>query len=131
MTDRRSSSTVLSESGNVTKHFDVSAFGDLPTDADREKVAAYFGQFADTRTDDGKVSCPGCSRTLYGDRGPVWQAMGLYTFKWGVAHGEGRCGDCGWPARGWPEVEISDGRVLRFPIPLPYHPDAVGGADHA
>lgn len=106
-------------------HFDMGELADMPTDADREAVRAYFAQFADTRNDEMEVTCPGCDRKLYGHRGAIWQAVGIYTFEWGLAHGEGRCGDCGWPAKGHPEVTISDGRVMRFPLPLPYHPDNV------
>lgn len=97
---------------------------DVPAD-DRELVASYFAQFADTRTDDGKVRCPGCGRTLYGSGGLIAQAIGLYSFEWGIAHGEGRCCGCGWPARGRPTVKLGDGRVVSFPVPLPYHPSVV------
>src|SRR4051812_15020331 len=101
---------MATEEQAVVKHFDLGDL-DLPTDADHAKVVAYFAQFADTRTDDGKVMCPSCGTTLYGDRGPMWQAFGLYSFQWGIAHGEGLCGNdgCGWPACGNAEVKLSDG----------------------
>lgn len=36
----------------------------------------------------------------------------LGTFQWGIAHGEGRCANCGWPARAYHYIKLSDGTEL-------------------
>ena len=45
----------------------------------------------------------------------------LGTFQWGIAHGEGICGRCGWPARAYHRPK--EGPVEFFSVILPYHPD--------
>lgn len=52
----------------------------------------------------------------------------LGRFRWGHASGEGKCGECGWPARAHHYPKLADGelifdRCLEFV--LQYHPDDV------
>ena len=61
--------------------------------------------------------CIGCDRKLAGD---IFAA-----FEWGLAHGEGRCGSCGWPARAIHTVTTADGVEHRVSMVLQYHPDAL------
>lgn len=50
----------------------------------------------------------------------------LGRFEWAIAHGEGRCGKCGWPARRYHYLTIpgttKEGRLILI---LQYHPDFV------
>ena len=62
-------------------------------DVEAETITAmdkYFATFAEPGTD-----CPGCGRKVFGVG-----AVGAFlaTFQWGIAHGHGICGECGWPA---------------------------------
>jgi hypothetical protein len=66
----------------------------------------------------GNVKCLNCFEILTGACG---------SFQWGLAHGEGNCCKCGWPARAYhrPEYdgeEIFDRALQRI---LQYHPDYV------
>ncbi len=81
--------------------------GDLP-EADRKALDEYLRIF--TMPVEGK--CIRCERTLGGLLGG---------FTWGIAHGEGTCGECGWPARAYHEPK--EGPVESFRLILPYHPD--------
>lgn len=72
----------------------------------REAVTRYFAAFLPPS---GRCVC--CGSSLGGILG---------TFTWGLAHGEGNCGRCGYPARA--VHEIKDVASLRGVI-LQYHPD--------
>lgn len=66
----------------------------------------------------GSQRCISCDSRLDGLIG---------TFEWGLAHGEGTCVECGWPARGVHQIKDEDGEdfaVLRNSI-LQYHPTEV------
>lgn len=74
----------------------------LPAD-DREAIDAHFGHYVppDMKTDlsTGKKElvpqkCVGCDEPLTGFLGLL---TGRGGFEWGIAHGEGRCSNCGWP----------------------------------
>ena len=41
-------------------------------------------------------------------------------FTWGIAHGEGFCSNCTWPARAY---HFDVGPIKRFEMILQYHPD--------
>ena len=83
--------------------------------------------------------CPGCLSQLGGDF--IATAIGLSTFQWGIAHGEGNCRECGWPVTTYHSVFFGEGNRkgrmpeggsktdcdLRFEALLPAHPDAVAG----
>lgn len=96
------------------------------------------------RGDDGEEieelgGCPGCLRTLGG--GLLESALGMATFRWGLAHGEGNCGECGWPVTAYHFVFFEEGNRkgrtpeggsksdcdLRFECLLPAHPDSIAG----
>ena len=47
----------------------------------------------------------------------------LGTFEYGLAHGEGKCSECGYPARANHYVEIPDLGEMSFVNILQYHPD--------
>ncbi len=49
--------------------------------------------------------------------------IGMFT--WGLAHGEGHCHECGWPARLYHFVKLPDGKDDRIVRLLQYHPDGI------
>jgi len=47
-------------------------------------------------------------------------------FTWGLAHGEGHCSKCGWPARMYHEIRNPEGELVAgFTLLLQYHPTEV------
>lgn len=66
----------------------------------------------------GTANCLKCGTTLNG-------ALGSFT--WGIAHGEGNCGNCGWPCRAYHNPQIDGENIFSslLPILLQYHPDYV------
>lgn len=44
---------------------------------------------------------------------------------WGIQYGEMHCRRCGYPARGEHDIDLGEGRKLRFSAVMPYHPDAL------
>lgn len=72
----------------------------------------YLGHFAPGN------DCLGCGKPLAGDI--LRQFAGLATFTWGLAHGEGHCRECGYPARAF---HRNVGPVEFFKAVLQYHPD--------
>lgn len=76
-------------------------------------IQEYLNQFANTN---GK--CPCCNRDLGGILG---------TFRWGIVHGEGECGDCGYPVRGHHVIKNEEGETfLTFQnYMMPYHPNGL------
>ncbi len=51
-------------------------------------------------------------------------------FTWGLAHGEGHCGTCGYPARAYHEIKTDDDKPIRLSgLVLQYHPDELSFAD--
>lgn len=57
----------------------------------------------------GRTNCCGCGQPLDGFMG---------TFTWGIAHGEGACSKCGWPARAYHEPKDSDGNIFDRPFQM-------------
>lgn len=111
----------------------LTATDDTPKDV-IAALDAYFEAFAapDMGTgEDGKptilaVPCPGCGENL--TPGLVGSLMGKPQFVWGIAHGEGRCSGCGWPARAHHFVKPVDGGedlLTLYNVVLAYHPDFV------
>ncbi len=47
------------------------------------------------------------------------------TFTWGLAHGEGHCYECGWPARLYHFIKAENGTERRVVRLLQYHPDGI------
>jgi len=80
----------------------------------RQVFETYLREFA---IFNGSVCVCRCGRELGGILG---------SFTWGMVHGEGECGNCGWPARGVHRVTL-EGRESPafFRVFLPYHPDFV------
>lgn len=70
----------------------------------------------------GKHPCLCCGRPLSGMLG---------TFQWGICHGEGKCTNCGWPARALHYIKDGKGEDLfdrSIPMVLQYHPSQVSSA---
>lgn len=86
-----------------------------------------FAQFPFVLNEDGKADvqhghpCIRCGTPLLASL--VGQLLGD-GFTWGLAHGEGHCRSCGWPARAYHHVCTADGELLvniKYVI-LQYHP---------
>jgi hypothetical protein len=75
----------------------------------------YFNQFTDS------LACPGCGAQLASES-LLDSAIGAATFTWGLAHGEGFCSKCGYPARGHHNIP-KIGRLTN--LVLAYHPDTL------
>jgi hypothetical protein len=88
--------------------------GDGFTDEDAAVLDAYLSKFT---MRDGNL-CPGCDAPLSGDM--VAQLLGAATFTWGLAHGEGFCRKCRYPARAY---HRDFGPVKFVSAVLPYHPE--------
>lgn len=82
------------------------------TDADNKAMDEYFSQFL------APGPCPKCGSQLTGDI--LKQFIGLATFTWGLAHGEGFCSKCKYPARAY---HRNVGPIEFLNMVLPYHPD--------
>lgn len=76
------------------------------------------GRNGDTEWLVGTCLCLKCLRGLDG-------AMG--TFEWGLASGEGKCGECGWPCRAHHNPRLNGEAVFNRPLEkvLQYHPNHV------
>ena len=105
---------------------------DMPAEQ-KEILDVYFRDFAqppfttdaDGKNNIGKVPCLKCGEPLMGDIADVFTGRGGFT--WGIAHGEGHCRDCSWPARAYHFIKTKDGKdfaTLRNVV-LQYHPDVV------
>lgn len=81
------------------------------TPEDIQAMDAYFTRFV-TPDDAGK--CINCGLV----QGGLVSAL-LGGFKWGLAHGEGYCSRCHYPAR----VIHRAGPITRMTMILQYHPD--------
>lgn len=76
-----------------------------------EKFAILDKYLSNFVFDSGK--CPGCGSNLGGLLG---------TFRWGLAHGEGVCSECGYPCRGHHRI---DDEVSLEHFVLAYHPNVL------
>ena len=87
---------------------------------------AYLKNFAATVMDGERGTvCFHCGEALTGMMATFLAKGG--GFQWGIAHGEGFCGNCHWPARGHHFAKRPDGSdlfTLRNFV-LSYHPDCV------
>jgi hypothetical protein len=93
-----------------------------------DKYFEAFAQVSLTEKDGKKIlgeqPCIKCDEPL---NGMMAMMFGKGGFTWGIAHGEGHCKNCGWPARAYHFIKDSDGKdlmTLRNVI-LQYHPDYV------
>jgi hypothetical protein len=83
------------------------------------KPDEYDGRFT---IDDGQP-CLKCDKPLVGLSSFVFGGG----FTWGLAHGEGFCAHCKWPARAYHFIKKLDGSELATlrNVILQYHPDYV------
>lgn len=81
----------------------------------RRLVTGHFAQFLrpEPHPAGRSVQCV-CGASLTG--------VLVGTFRWGLAHGEGRCADCGWPARAYHYLNDAEGKVLSLTAVLLYVP---------
>lgn len=89
------------------------------TDEETAAMDKYFSRFV--KSDKGK--CISCELV----QGGLISAL-LGGFRWGLAHGEGRCSRCGWPGRA---LHYDVGPIKRLEIILQYHPDEVHRKDES
>lgn len=92
-----------------------------------EALDEYFRHFVAVPMEGNRVNtqyCVGCEEPLTGLEAVL---MGRGGFRWGLAHGEGQCSGCGWPARAHHFVKGKDGReILSLEnFVLQVHPDFV------
>lgn len=83
-----------------------------------EALNEYLKMFAATRDKDGYMHCHNCGENLDGLLG---------SFRWGMAHGEGFCSNCKWPAVGlhYPEKDGEKMFNRAWKVCLSVHPDYV------
>lgn len=84
------------------------------------QLAEYLEDFSAGR------NCPSCDALIRPKN--MLEGFLLSTFEWGVAHGEGRCSECGYPVRGIHLVEMKvmgEPATFEFRMPLPYHPSVL------
>jgi len=98
------------------------------TDAERaeaEEVLAgikdYLAHFVAPIRDESGARCFHCGEYLTGMMAAILSRGGGFT--WGIAHGEGFCGNCRWPAAGH---HFAKGFFTLHNYVLSYHPDYVG-----
>lgn len=70
-----------------------------------------------------QAECICCGATLSGNE--VMAAF-LGTFRWGLVHGEGKCGRCGWPARAYHAF----GPFESLNVIMQYHPERLSERAH-
>lgn len=93
---------------------DIFPNADLLAEADRQAIETYLEPFHKPVIDDGSVLCLKCNERLNS------------TFRWGLAHGEGACSNCGWPTRLYHKFSLSDGAEQpRLVFCLQYKPSLV------
>jgi hypothetical protein len=94
----------------------------------------YFSCFAqppmkvdeDGKNNVGDQPCLKCGEPLTG--GLKNFLLGKGGFTWGLAHGEGFCANCKWPARAHHFIKDADGKgdlMTIHNLVLQYHPDFV------
>lgn len=93
-------------------------------DGIRAYLTEYLKPFAKPVFRYSQVSTPLLGQTLCMQCGAEQDGF-LGYFVWGLAHGEGKCGKCNWPARMYHYMEMPDGEKGRIVVLLQYHPDFV------
>lgn len=125
----------LSSAAEQVEHLDWHTLIHAKSDTSPEIIKAldeYFAPFAQPpgETKDGKFHvkdghpCLKCGEAL---TGLASMLIGSGGFRWGLAHGEGNCSKCGWPARMYHFIKDDKGEELMTVrgFLLQYHPDAV------
>lgn len=111
------------------QHLDWRMFMNAAADTPATTIAAldkYFSRFValemkadhNGKPDIATQNCVGCGDILTGLLGG---------WRWSIAHGDGECGNCGWPSRGHHFIKDENGDdlvTLRHFI-LQVHPDFV------
>lgn len=69
----------------------------------KRRIEAYLKMFL--APGEPHKMCVGCETLLIGKN--IIESLGS-TFEWGIAHGEGHCAKCGYPARGIHRVKLDD-----------------------
>jgi hypothetical protein len=92
-----------------------------------EDIDAYLEPFAAPILIDGKNMCPHCGHPFNGSLADT--LLGRGGFEWGLAHGEGHCGCCRWPARLYHFIKDRHGAELMTfrHLVLAYLPDDGAG----
>ena len=85
-----------------------------------DMIDAYVKAF--TPMQDNKCICCGEPQ---GARNLADVVLGTARFKWGLAHGEGRCSECGYPARAIHYIGKGDDEIVMRNVLLQYHPDGL------
>ena len=90
------------------------------SEADAAAMDAYFSRFVMPESGELETTkCIGCGSVLCG--GIMSVLLGA-TFTYGLAHGEGFCNKCKWPAR---SHHYDVGPIKRFVAVLQYHPSGL------
>jgi hypothetical protein len=89
--------------------------GETLPEVDEKALSEYFAHFV--KTEGGKCVCCGARQ---GSKDVMDAFLGGGKFTWGIAHGEGFCSVCNWPARAY---HFNVGPIERFEMILQYHPD--------
>lgn len=94
--------------------------GEALPEADEKALSEYFRRFV--KTEGGKCVCCGdVQGGSFEDSMMAFLGVGKASrFTWGLAHGEGHCSNCKWPARAY---HFDVGPIKRFGAILQYHPD--------
>jgi hypothetical protein len=127
-------STMTNQSEKTVERLNWRTLIEAKPETSAETIAAlddYFQHFVQVPIDekDGKreikpQNCIKCDEPLTGFMAVL---VGKGGFTWGLAHGEGHCAHCRWPARGHHFIKDKDGKeivTLRNFI-LQVHPDFV------
>ena len=81
-------------------------------------VNSYLATFSKPIKTGPELACLHCETMLSGFIG---------SFTWGLVTGEGKCRECGWPARAHHRPKDDSGKIIveAFQFILQYHPDFV------
>lgn len=90
--------------------------------------ASYLVHYLQPRADRRNMSICVCCGSIIAGGGTMGLLLGA-TFQWALAHGEFKCGKCGWPGRLYHYLKAEDGSEHRLDILLQLHPDCVGMSD--
>ena len=88
-----------------------------------DRLDAYFEPFAQPPLEERDIgmirshNCLNCGEPQLG--------LLFGRFQWGLVHGEGICGECGWPARLYHNPKDDEGELFSLSLLLQYHPNFV------
>ena len=93
--------------------------GEKLSEADEKALSEYFAHFVKP----GPCIC--CS-SRQGSKDLMDAFLGGGKFRWGLAHGEGNCTECGWPARAY---HRNVGPIEFVQVILQFHPDELRASE--